>query len=467
MYNERRENFSIKDIVLQILFVVVFIFILMWLFPSKSFVKESLQPLYDRIFNENILMMKDAAKSYYTTPRLPQKVGDKVSMTLGEMLDKKIILPFTDSKGRACDNVGSYVEITKMDEEYIMKVNLKCTEQENYLLVYMGCYDYCTTTICEKNEKDVTTPTIFPTNPGRPGRPGTPGKPGKPGSTPTPGKPTPTPTSKPTPTPTSKPTPTPTPPEKEYICQYIKTVDASYTQWGNWSSWSTTSRTENDLTQVQSKTEITYTTETKQIGERIKTRTITYKDKNKPIYGWKEVKVQIGSENKKVCTATTKKEVGTGEYAYTAWKDTGVQKQFTSEPPVSATERWYFVRTINQDCNCAFGKVRIYAQQTRQKYEITKTQEVCTKWEVRSVPIYKTQKVKVVVDYGTSQRVETYKEPIYGQVKVPHSTTYYRYRTRDIIDGYRDEVWIDCDDKDAAKKLKKKGYKFTGVRKEK
>lgn len=440
MYNERRDNFSIKDIVLQILFVIVFIFILMWLFPSKQFVKDSLQPLYDRIFNENILMMKDAAKSYYTDPRLPQKVGDKVSMTLGEMLDKKIILPFTDSKGRACDNTASYVEITKMDEEYIMKVNLKCTEQENYLLVYMGCYTYCTTTICEKNKEDVKTPTIIPTKP----------------------KPTPNPTNKP------KPTPTPTPkPGKEYICQYIKTVDASYTDWGNWSSWSTTERFENDLTQVQSKTETTYTTETVQIGEKIVTKTITYKDKDKPIYGWKEVKVQVSTENKKVCTATTTKEVGTGEYAYTEWKDTGVERQFTSEPPLTATERWYFVRTIDQDCNCAFGQVRVYAQQTRKKYEITKTQTVCTNWEVKSVPVYVTQKVKVIVDYGTSQRTETYKEPIYGEIKVPHHTKYYRYRTRELKDGYRDEVWIDCDDTNAANNLKKQGYKFTGVRKEK
>lgn len=76
MYNERKDSFSIKDIILQILFVVVFIFILIWLFPTKKFIKDSasdLTPLYDRIFNENIIAMKDAAKSYYTDPRLPKK----------------------------------------------------------------------------------------------------------------------------------------------------------------------------------------------------------------------------------------------------------------------------------------------------------------------------------------------------------------------------------------------------------
>jgi len=194
MYNERQDNFSVKDVILQILFVILFVFILMWLFPSKQFVKDSLEPLYDRIFNENILIMKDAAKGYYTTPRLPQNVGDKVSMTLGEMLNKKLLIEFKDSSGKKCDHDASYVEITKYDEEFVMKVNLKCSKQENYILVYMGCYDYCKTTICEKEQSDVKTPVIRPTNPVI-----------------TVNKPTPTSNPKPTPTNNPKPTPTPSP----------------------------------------------------------------------------------------------------------------------------------------------------------------------------------------------------------------------------------------------------------------
>ena len=148
MYNDRRDSFSIKTVILQFLFVALFVFLLIWLFPTKSYVSnlnggENLDVFYDRIFNENVIAMKDSAKSYFTTLRLPQKVGDKVTMTLGQMLEKKIILPFVDKDGKTCSLTESYVEITKYDEEYVMKVNLKCSEQENYLLVYMGFYDYC------------------------------------------------------------------------------------------------------------------------------------------------------------------------------------------------------------------------------------------------------------------------------------------------------------------------------------
>ncbi len=181
--NESTNKFTFRDIVLQVLFIALFIFILLWLFPMKGDFKSlkksvdklnsnslissdatgelNLSVLYDRIFNENIIAMKDAAKSYYTTPRLPQKVGDTVKMTLGDMLSKKIILPFVDKNGKTCDVKESYVEITKYDDEFVMKVNLKCSDQENYLLIYMGCYDYCQTAICEKNKTDIKTPVVY------------------------------------------------------------------------------------------------------------------------------------------------------------------------------------------------------------------------------------------------------------------------------------------------------------------
>ena len=103
MYNERRDSFSLKDAILQILFVVLFVFLMLWLFPSKQYIDDAVEPFYDRIFMENILIMKDAAKGYYTNERLPQTVGDKASMTLGKMIDEKLVLPLKDSNGELCD----------------------------------------------------------------------------------------------------------------------------------------------------------------------------------------------------------------------------------------------------------------------------------------------------------------------------------------------------------------------------
>ena len=184
MKEEKVVRFGIKDVLIQLLFIVLFVLLLLWLFPTKKFVSNNDKKvvcegtsstctasttnnvLVDRIFNENIISMKDAAKSYFTLERLPQNVGDKVRINLGKMLDEKIILPFTDKNGKTCSEKESYVEVVKYNNEYIMKVNLKCGKEENYLLVHMGCYDYCKTTVCEKKQSDVSNPVIhnLPTN---------------------------------------------------------------------------------------------------------------------------------------------------------------------------------------------------------------------------------------------------------------------------------------------------------------
>ena len=80
MYNERNESFSIKDIILQLLFVVLFVLVLIWLFPTRgamekklegvkvdadlSGLESQLEVLTNRIFAENINTMKEADISY-------------------------------------------------------------------------------------------------------------------------------------------------------------------------------------------------------------------------------------------------------------------------------------------------------------------------------------------------------------------------------------------------------------------
>lgn len=407
MYNERRETFSIRDVVLQLLFVALFIFILLWFFPTKGEVKKSLEPFYANIFNENVDAMSDAAKSYFTTPRLPQNVGDKVSMTLGDMLDKKLLLPFVDSQGRQCDSNNSYVEITKMDDEYTMKVNLKCSDHEDYIIVHMGCYDYCETDICEKKEVAVVV---------------------KPSTTkPTPGKPVVTPTT------------------TTYLYEYIKIVGNTYSGWGNWSNWTTNRLYENTLTEVKTTASTTYKEEQKIVAYK----TTTYQEAT-----YENQQVQIGTKTEKVCTNYETVYVGTGTYKYTDWVYQGLQVLY-STPSDTETKQYVYVPGSSGDYDCGdcssntFATYKIY---TRTKYEVKTGQQQCTKYEDKQTPIYITK--EVFVGYVT----KTKKEPVYGIVKVPTTTTYYSFRTRSIINGSKTIKWSYYNDTS----LINSGYQYTG-----
>lgn len=231
MYEERSEKFSLRDVLIQVLFVTLFIFLMLWLFPTKGFVNKKINKTYNEAFNNNVNAMKDSAKSYFTNERLPQKVGDEEVITLGDMLDLKIILPFVDSKGKTCDLNESYVLVTKEENEYLMKINLKCTDYEDYLLVHMGCYEYCTTAICENKDKPVAQPVVNKT------------------------------TTVKKVTTTVKPTPTPTPipntpvVNKIFEYQYLLVVDGKWGNWSNWSDWTVNQAQRTDYREVETKVE--------------------------------------------------------------------------------------------------------------------------------------------------------------------------------------------------------------------
>ena len=118
---------------------------------SSSCDLKEVKAISSQIYGSNIEKMKEAAINYYTNERLPKEVGESEKLTLSDMIGKKIIVPLVDKNNKACDVEGSYVKITKSDDEYLLKVNLKDSEKDDYILVHLGCYSYCKSDVCEKN----------------------------------------------------------------------------------------------------------------------------------------------------------------------------------------------------------------------------------------------------------------------------------------------------------------------------
>ena len=234
MYEERKEKFSFKSFFLTFLLVLLFIFLMLWLFPTRNYVDEKLQStydlerlevLYDEIFANNVARMKDAAIGYFTNERMPKKVGESKKLTLQEMYDLHLVLKIKDKDGKPCDTEKSYVEMTKYTEEYRLKVNLSCGTQEDYIIVYLGCYDYCNG-ICEKR---IPTPSQTTAKEEETFNP-----------EPTPSNPTP-----------NDPTPD-NPIAKKYLYEYKLVVEDSKT-CENWTDWNKNEVKPSDLVKVESK----------------------------------------------------------------------------------------------------------------------------------------------------------------------------------------------------------------------
>ena len=447
MYEERR-NFSVRDIVLQVLFVALFIFVLMWLFPSKSFVtnyvdgaiedaiKETLdnyefggginsEAFANQLFNQNVMMIKSAAKDYYTLSRLPQNDGDVVKITLKEMLEEKILLPFVDSKGNTCDTEASYVTVTKKDKEYLMKINLKCSDYEDYLLVHMGCYDYCSTTLCEAN-KPATKDPVTPSTPD---------------------------------TPTPAPNPTPT----VYEYEYQLVIDGRWGEFGEWSEWTKNIISENEYREVETKTE------NEKVGEKSEQVQVGTKEEQVQV-GTKEEKVQTGTKTGQVQTGTKSVQVQTG--TKTERVQTG-----TRTVPVYTTVTVPVYKTVNStvlDCSSTCKYVTKTTQ--IQTGTTTKTVQTGTRtepiYETRTVPVYETRTIPVyetrtepVYETRTVPVYETRTVPVYETKVTPvyETVTYYRSRTKTYISGSMDYKWSRSQNDIS---LIKQGYTLTGKSRE-
>ena len=138
MYEERRNKFSLRDIVLTILLIVLFVFIMVWLFPTKNYLEENKS---SELYTNYLVSMENAAKDYFTKNRMPSNIGDSVKLTLSEMLEKKMVLHIGGNV--ECDLEKSYIEVTKMDTDFQLRVELSCTEFSDYKMVTLGCKDYC------------------------------------------------------------------------------------------------------------------------------------------------------------------------------------------------------------------------------------------------------------------------------------------------------------------------------------
>lgn len=401
MYDEKN-NFSIRTLILQILLVVLFVFIMIWLFPTKSYMNDNyvtkdeliqqLQSIYGRNFADNVESMRAAAKGYFTNERLPKKVGETVTLTLGDMLEKKLVLEFIDSNGNKCDIEKSYVEVTKMNNEYQLKVQLTCSDYSDYIIEYMGCYDYC----------DECSETTTPTTP-------------------------------------TTPTTTPTISEK-YKYEYKLVISNTYSDWSDWSDWTATKATATELKQVEAEERQVISGYTEK-NEITGYETESYVEYENQTYTEYETTTTIVEDGTTISLVDTINPTYSAGY-YTDWK--------TASPITSTKELYttnkkeYTLQSINRylDCEdtCKYVTEYYYTVRTRRwisgtpscptGYKLEGT--VCNKYETttnyktvtENVPVTKTKQVAVT---------KTREVPIYGIVQgdpIYTTVTYYRYRTR-------------------------------------
>ena len=441
MYEERREKFSFRSFFLTILLVLLFVFLMLWLFPTKWDVKnlqstydlERLSVLYDEIFANNVSRMKDAAIGYFTNERMPKKIGESKKLTLKEMYDLHLVLKMKDKDGKACDAKKSYVEMTKYEDEYRLKVNLSCGDIEDYIIVYLGCYDYCDG-LCEKRYEKAPVVNV------------TPEKEQSKVEDPAPSN------------------PTPTPVVKKYMYEYKLVIDDK-TTCTDWTKWGKDKLTATNNMKVETKVEnelVNYKTVKVQTGTKKETVVVGQKTENVVVGYVTELVVvdtkQVPTGKTTTKTVTEKVKVGTVEVYAGIGSGTKV--------PSNTSTTVYKNVTVDTSDSCSYCNDK--TGYTWEIWKIEPVYDVVT--TTKEVPVYKTvnvyeEKEKAVYDVKVVDITEVVEKPVYKEVKVPvyEDVTYYRQKTCTVKKGSTNIEWsysnIDSN-------LVGKGYKLTGNVKE-
>lgn len=464
MYNEERERFTLRDVILQISFVVLFVFLLLWLFPTRNYVEKVVKPIDQTIFNENVKTMGEAAKNYFTLQRLPIKVGDKVTITLKDMLDKKLVLPFAGNGSDTCDTSKSYVEVTKLDEEYAMKVYLDCGNTADYIIIHLGCYDYCKTTLCEVEKP--TKPIVTPVDP-------------------------------------TKPT------VKVYEFEYKKTTGGYWTDWSAYSAWSTTRQTTSDTVREDSEVRSVFShyesiktgtyERTTLVGNDVEyatkqttTNTLEFTDE-------KTITKSVPDGYTTVGTGTyvrgsyigprtyysrqitnnqyeyANEIIGSEQYTYNELVETGYvrgsyieTKEYTTVKYDTSTIDYVLVGTrTGLSCTLTCVKIDYFSYDLYTRYMGTKLEERTGTKPTYTYNVYNrveaTKQVQKFKDV-TAYTYDVYnRREIIDQKAVNKNVTYYRYQTRSYVNG---TVSIKWSRSQTDKTLLDQGYSLTGNKRE-
>lgn len=134
MENEKRINWL--SLFIRIIIIFIFILIVIWLI-SKIIVKNKLSDT----FINNINNMEKVSLEYFKTIDLPLEKGKSIKVTLDELIEKKLITSDHNEIQNSCDVKKSHSEITRTQDNYVIKTTLKCGKEENKIKTELSLKD--------------------------------------------------------------------------------------------------------------------------------------------------------------------------------------------------------------------------------------------------------------------------------------------------------------------------------------
>jgi len=135
MYEDKKYSINwlkiIVTVIIGFLVIILSVKLVTLIFRNQDYKSSS------KTMEENLKVMNDVAKSYFTGENLPNEVGSTKKVSLQELINLGKVSTIKDKDGNECNMDESYIEATKLDTEYQFKSYLACKNESDYLNTFI------------------------------------------------------------------------------------------------------------------------------------------------------------------------------------------------------------------------------------------------------------------------------------------------------------------------------------------
>lgn len=153
MYDDNESKVNWKVILKKVLIVVIIIIAILGIITlitkcSKNDDLDEETPI-EVDLTEGLNQLEEATLKYLTKDNLPTTINASKTIRLKILINKDLTTDITDSAGNKCDTSNSYAEVTRLENNYAVKLSLTCGNNTDARVIYVGCFEECNGEVCK------------------------------------------------------------------------------------------------------------------------------------------------------------------------------------------------------------------------------------------------------------------------------------------------------------------------------
>lgn len=157
MYEENENRINWKTILKKVLIVLAAALLIFGIIAlvNKCTHKEEEKPSIKEVVDltKQLDILEEATLKYLTKDNVPTELNASKTIRLKTLMSRGLVKNITDSKNNKCNSNESYAEVTRLDNNYAVKLSLTCGTNKDYRIIYVGCFAECTNGgICKGTE---------------------------------------------------------------------------------------------------------------------------------------------------------------------------------------------------------------------------------------------------------------------------------------------------------------------------